>query len=348
MEPFPSDVSREIFSRLPVKSVARFRSLSKLWGSTLCSPDFTELFQTRSRARPRLLFAVERYASGLVYFPDMWIPKEDSDGGGYSPQPVICNPITGKYQSLPAPVDRYRKTRDFLGFDPIDKQFKALSEAYPSFDDSDHHQILTLGRTGDVLSWTRNKHCPLYGRSLSQGICINGVIYYLAYNIGGLPRVIVCFDVRSEEFKLIEADCFSGEDTIKLISYNGKLGGVNWNYDIADGGRRILELCVWVLEDVEKPEWLKSVYTLSEDKIVDTCNFSVAGMTGTGEIVLCMDYTSKPFYVFYFHPEKNTLRCVEIRGFGADLEAIEKRGRVHVFVDHIEDLNINDAKQFKT
>ncbi|KAL1209864.1 F-box protein [Cardamine amara subsp. amara] len=409
MEPIPTDLITEVFSRLPAKSIARFRTLSKQWASKFSSTDFTELFLRRSSNRPRLLFGVKKcgewlffsspqpqnpslssvvavdyhikisgdvskylcgYASGLIYFPDMCIAHG---------APVICNPISGMYGILPE-LDRYRKARGFLGFDPIEKQFKALSEVYAFCDQRDHHQILTLGTR--ELSWRSSTiQCPKYDSSLSEGICINGVLYYLADSVRDLPCVIVSFDVRSEEFKFIDAQCFSeqlaetherpplnleGQDvmemllatmrmdrptnTIKLIlvNYKGKLGAIYWKYANNADGRRTLELRMWVLEDVEKQEWLKNVYTLPENEVLESCDFSVAGVTASGDIVLSMKHVCKPFYVFYFNPERNTLQSVEIQGFGANLEAPENRGTVYAFVDHVEDLSVFDARQLKS
>ncbi|KAJ4891418.1 F-box protein DOR [Raphanus sativus] len=54
------DLVIEIFSRLPLKSIARCRCVSKQWASALRRPDFTELFFTKSSARPQLLFAREK------------------------------------------------------------------------------------------------------------------------------------------------------------------------------------------------------------------------------------------------------------------------------------------------
>ncbi|CAN7061977.1 unnamed protein product [Brassica oleracea var. botrytis] len=373
---FTTDITTDIFARLPAKSAARCRTLSKQWSSVLSTQDFAELFLTHSSTRPRLLFAVERnglwtfftspqpqsshspvvtaefhtkfagdvsrylcsYASGLILFPDVWIPSKSDDTN-----PVVCNPVTGKYATLPY-LSIYRKSRAFLGFDPVGKQFKVLSEDRPFCSQSDHHQVLSLG---EELSW-RVKDGPQYDHCVSEAICIEGVLYYLAENFSD-PRVVVRFDVRSEEFEFIEAGCFSGEEVaVKLISYKGKLAGVDWKYVKADDEKIVLELSLWVLEDVEMNEWVKSVYVLSEEKIVRRCNFSVAGMTGGGEIVLAMDYTTKPYYVFFFDPEKNTLRGVEVQGFGDKLEALGTRGRVRVFVDYVEDLNVHDGKQLKS
>ncbi|KAG7628786.1 putative F-box associated interaction domain-containing protein [Arabidopsis thaliana] len=155
----------------------------------------------------------------------------------------------------------------------------------------------------------------------------------------------------SEEFKFIESECLDDhiEDPsgLSLVNYMGKLAVTKCNY-VDVGGRRSVELCLWVLEDVEKQEWVKYVYTLPENEVLGSCEFSVAGVTARGDIVLCMKYTCKPYYVFYFDPEKKTLQSVEIQGFGAKLEEVEHRGEVYAFVDYVEDLCLNDAKQFKS
>ncbi|CAL9216869.1 unnamed protein product [Arabidopsis halleri] len=265
----PIDLIPEILSRLPAKSVGRFRCVSKLWSSILSRQDFIQLFLTRSSARPRLLLVLQRandellffsspqpqnpyekslvvtadfhmklrghrsgydmcsYVSGLIYVPDYWISKSK---GVMS---VICNPITGHYVSLPRLVS-YRHSTSFLGFDPIDKKFKVVGEAYPSFDDGDRdkHKILTFG-TGK-LRWRGNNHCPLYSSFSSQEICINGVLYYLANKTNELSDLLVCFDIKSEKFKLIDAECFRDQNATRLINYKGKLGGIDLTYDDAD------------------------------------------------------------------------------------------------------------------
>ncbi|CAL9216865.1 unnamed protein product [Arabidopsis halleri] len=99
-----------------------------------------------------------------------------------------------------------------------------------------------------------------------------------------------------------------------------------------------------VLEDVENEEWSKYVYTLPDNE-VGVYNVFVVGMTARGEIVLAEKFTSKPFYVFYFSPEKSTLQRVEIQGVGANGEAFETDCRVYAFVDHVEDLSVHSHIQ---
>lgn len=329
--------------------------MSKLWRSMLSRPYFTELYLTRSSARPRLLFTVYRSGDEDLHFyssPQPQIPYEKSSlvvaadyhttfpsrrcnyacglicfsgrcHSGKEALALICNPITGQYVELPK-VTMYNTSEAYLGFDPINKQLKILLEHHPYCPPRDRHKILTLGVPNHV--WRSNIVCPKYYTSFWEGICISGVIYYVAHENG--IGVIFCFDVRYEEFKVIKAECFRCHQAPRLINYKGRLGLITWNPDY----RGPPELHMWVLHDVEKQEWSNYVYPLPENRAIELYKFSIAGMTTTGEFVLSTIDTL-PFYVLYFNPEKNTLRSVEIQGFG------ENVSRIRVFVDHVEDFN---------
>ncbi|EFH69920.1 hypothetical protein ARALYDRAFT_890670 [Arabidopsis lyrata subsp. lyrata] len=260
----------------------------------------------------------------------MRIPKENEDA-----KRVLCDPLTGQYVILPE-LRGHSYSYNYLGFDPIDKEFKVLfmnTSDFIASKDVDHH-ILTLG--AGELKW-RKIRCPFTHEPGWNRICINGVLYYLALHSDGGPYVIVCFDVSSEKFKFIGAKDFHDQ----LINYKGKLCGVNVEHD--NGGGFPVKLCMWVLEDVQKPEWSKYVYTLRADnKVVNVnSNISVSGMTATGDIVLSLNMASNLYYVFYFNPEWNTLQVqsVEIQGLGANRDRIA----YYAFVDYVEDLSVNDA-----
>ncbi|CAA7045650.1 unnamed protein product [Microthlaspi erraticum] len=273
------------------------------------------------------------YTSGLIYFPDIWIKGIEM----WDTQPVVCNPITGRYGILPV-LMRYRKSKSVLGFNPMGKQFKVVAESFPFCSERDHHKILTLGN--GKLGWrSKNSHCPSYRESLGQGICINGFCYFLVDHYKEPYSVILCVHVRSEKFKLIDAGCFCYLNKVKLVNYKGRLGGISFTYAIYDGMlTNTLELCMCVLEDVETQEWSKSVYSLGAKAPLDPLNHYVVGVTSAGEIVLSSKDTTKQFYVFYFSPERNTLQKVEIQG-------LKDKCSVHVFVDHVEDIDVNDANQ---
>ncbi|KAG7656239.1 F-box domain [Arabidopsis suecica] len=369
LDSIPTDLILEIFSRMSTKSIGRCRCVSKLWKSMLGHPYFTELFLTRSSDHPRLLFGVKRerqwlffsspqpqdlyeksslvdfhmnfsdfhmnfsgdirrnectYVSGFIYFPRMRIKNYLCDFR------VICNPITGQYAILQ--LITFHEKRSFLGFDPIDKQFKVLRMKYNDRGIVVHH-ILTL--EPGKMRW-RKIRCPLAHEPFWEEICANGVLYYLAEPTDGGSYVICCFDVRSEKFKFIDAKCF-GDFSIQLINYKGKLGGISWKYDTVDG-KRTVELYMWVLEDVEKQKWSKYVYPLPGNSY----HYSVAGVTAKGDIVFVKTYTSKPFYVFYVNPEKKTFQRVEIHG---NHEVFDTNNLVYAFVDHVEDLKFDVMKK---
>ncbi|CAA7036788.1 unnamed protein product [Microthlaspi erraticum] len=356
----PIDIILEILSRSSAKSIARFRLSSKFSESLFSRPDFTELLLTKSSARPRLLFAVkgatgegcfysspqlhssdERSSSSLVlaadFYMDSPVDMSSEISGPVSgliyiskrnmiTAPVIYNLSTGQYTSLPEPR---RDSKRYLGFDPVEKQFKVLSISLPL---EKSNQVLTL-RAGRVMSW--RKINISYHEPLSEGICINGVVYYLARGMGYPGVIIALFDVRSETLRFLHRhgvdrlDIFS---SIRVINYKGKFGLIGLQQYT---GRHETELRLFVLEDlVEKQErWSRDIFRVKSVKEVDV-PVVVAGVTATGETVLSMDSVSKPFYVYYFNPESETTERVEIRGF----EACEYRRRVHIFIDHVEDL----------
>ncbi|XP_019092749.1 PREDICTED: putative F-box protein At1g30930 [Camelina sativa] len=271
----------------------------------------------------------------------MCIPREDEDV-----KHVICNPLTGQYVILPELRGgvSHSYSYSYLGFDPVDKEFKVLfmnTCEYIASKDTDHY-ILTLG-TGE-LRW-RKIQCPFTHEPLWERVCINGVLYYLAHATNGWSYVIVCFDVRSEKFKLLDPNCSSTYGYERrfngMINYKEKLCGIYLDYAY-DGGFPV-KLTMRVLE---KREWSSYVYSLSADQsevVKVKKNLSVIGVTGSGDIVLSTNSASNPFYVFYFNPGRNTLQVVEMQGVGDDCDL-----RYAYVEDYVEDVSVTDAMQLKS
>ncbi|ESQ33548.1 hypothetical protein EUTSA_v10009883mg [Eutrema salsugineum] len=374
MDSLPIDLIRDIFSRLPAKSIGRSRCVSRQWESILCRQDFTELFLTRSSARPRLFFAFKGYqkwhffsspqphsphdrsSSSLVVEADshsqLKLPggmRLDFCSRAYglfcfrlvsnqyvdTVQHVICNPTTGQYTILPKLRTNRQRWYSFLGFDPIDKQFKVLlCMAELSFECD--YRILTL-ETGKMC-WRKIKppltHHP--AADSSQGICIDGVLYYFAQEYKN-----PCL----KKFMFINAPLSIYEwDVIKLINYKGKLAVISGLRNSTTGSdeRPILEFFVWVLEYYEFQEWSQYAYTFPDHNFIDRYNVFVVGVTTKGEINFSKKYGRTPDYVFYFNPESNTLRSVEIQ---VNHEVLDHRSYTRdgasTFVDHVEDLNFD-------
>ncbi|CAN7137465.1 unnamed protein product, partial [Brassica rapa subsp. narinosa] len=367
--PVPDELAMEIFSRLPSKAIARCRCACKLWSSMLRRQDFTELFLTKSCARPQLLFACNDHSVSKYVFilsPQPENPEENSyvvasnhlacfpssyelfgctNGflcygakpileGRINPAyvPVICNPSTGQSLILPTLKSRMRfGIESYLGYEPIAKEFKVLSmeSSYVS-GHSVRHQVLTLGTK--KLSW-RLVECCIPHRSSSQWICISGVLYYAARAVGSsVNSMVVSFDLRSEKFSSVKFGK-AMPDSTTLVNYDGKLGLLmsGDSHDVS-GARTSFEL--WVLRDAAKQEWSKHVYVLPsswEDVVSE--DMCIAGMVGVNEIVLAPWSQRVPSYVIYFNVERKTITKVGIQG----LEAFMGKS-FYTYLNHVENV----------
>ncbi|CAH8254598.1 unnamed protein product [Arabidopsis lyrata] len=73
------DLVINILSKLPVKSIAQCRCVSKHWSSIIRRPNYNMLFPTKSPATPRFLFIVRNGLFRPNFFisssPEVWRPK---------------------------------------------------------------------------------------------------------------------------------------------------------------------------------------------------------------------------------------------------------------------------------
>ncbi|KAG7569051.1 F-box domain [Arabidopsis thaliana x Arabidopsis arenosa] len=380
-EQIPFDLVIEILLKLPTKSIARFRCVSKLWDSTFRSQIFTESFFTisSSTSHPKLLitcllddktfffsspqpqisscasttitasfhmsFPIDclsyicRPVRGLVYGNIGWYFRAPEGRVHF-----ICNPSTGQFLNLPKVKKGWHIVKSYLGYDPIDKQLKVLcmTELYGCTPFLVEHHVLTLG-TGKCFSW-RMIECdiphfaagvgPSDRGNVYDGICINGVLYYLALihaTYDGVPQII-CYNFTSEKFSNIKkAQGMEG----KLIEYKGKLAMLQPVF-YSDQYSSMIKL--WVLEDAEKPQWSRYTYVLPSPWMSNIAwnKLRFVGVTTTGEIVFSPLYITDSFFIVYYNPERNTIITrIRIQGMEA-----YKNCKAYVFLDHVEDLKL--------
>lgn len=360
----PPDVFMDIISRLPAKSIPICRRVSKSWAATLRRSEFDELFLTKSPNQPLILFAFI-VDGGLPFFTTPQDHEKSSlqatrhrtylpiDRFSQISPPVrglvciedkrrmlvVCNPITGESVSLPKLESKMMWSKTVLGYDPIEKQFKVFRTTW-----SPHHPlnthgelyVLTLG-TGKMI-WRMIECYKPFRPVFDGGICINGVLYYIA-KLNCYPEdiVIVCFDVGFEKLRFIHKP--KGMRQIKyesrLVNHNGRLGIFqSSNSGKINGSTKSFDL--WILEDAKKHEWTKHIYVLPLvwRKMVANKKLRIVGMTGTFEIVLSPYDLSNPYYLFYYNLEMNSVRKVGIGGFGS----FETSTIAHLFVNYIEDV----------
>ncbi|EFH67156.1 hypothetical protein ARALYDRAFT_473309 [Arabidopsis lyrata subsp. lyrata] len=161
----PLDLTVEILTRLPAKSLLRFKCVSKLWSSIIQSQGFIDSFYSISSTRPRSIVAFtnglfakdedKRFfifsssqeghesSSSVINNLDITIPSLTvcnnpasrcvSVNGfvacSLNTGLMICNPSTRQVIVLPILPPRHApKMRGrCLGYDPVDDQFKALA-----------------------------------------------------------------------------------------------------------------------------------------------------------------------------------------------------------------------------
>ncbi|CAA7046431.1 unnamed protein product [Microthlaspi erraticum] len=362
----PVDLLIDIFSRLPRKSIDRFRCVSKLWKYILRRPDFTELFLTKSSTRPRLLFTLKVDGKLLFYsLPQPQNPNKNStlvatryhtSFPEYIPS-GNCTPVCGlvlleggyvllKDKTLPQvkAKSNYPNTAEpratiggvYLGYDPISRQFKVLCMTTSVDERPNTHQVLTL-ESGKRL-WRRiERKIPFVETDRTDGdICINGVLYF-----GSETRtsfVVVCFDVRTEKLGSINIDkdmlgnkkgYVCGE--LALFNYKGKLG-IRKKIEGWHWNRYRDPLVLWVLEDAGNHKWSKHTYELPS--LIRGKWF--VGMAATGEIVLSSyknDDRSNLFCVYFYNIVRKDFTTVSIQGFEEF-----KHVWIDIFLDYVENL----------
>ncbi|ESQ45590.1 hypothetical protein EUTSA_v10011121mg [Eutrema salsugineum] len=298
-EQIPIDILIEIFLRLPAKSILRFRCVSKQWASILCRPDFTDLFLTFSSDRPRLLFTFQVDGKWFFFSAPQ---RQDPD------QNLSHDSIT-----IPKVRKGRVRVRNYLGYDPINKEFKVLSMSVIFTRNRQHsgeHQVLTLG-TGK-LSW-RMIECSLHQLPDCDGICIDGV--FVTY-------------------------------PLTLMNYKGELGAIQFNMNGYLCGRST-SLELRVLDDAEKHKWSVKTYILSlfwKDFAVDTSRYyHFVGMTDNSELVFSPFIISDPFYIFYYNLGRNTTVRVRIHG----IEFV-KNQYIYTFLNHVDDVKPILASNFSS
>ncbi|KAK4842658.1 hypothetical protein QYF36_025567 [Acer negundo] len=340
----PPDLILEILAKLPLKSVIRFRCVSKFCNSSVITPSFVKSHTTNFPIKPigLLITCSSRLQSGQMFFyadynggfavPLLTVPPRFSR---YTTQSLngllcldfgicvqICNPSTRQAITLPfvVPVSSPSASSTYFcvnsfGFDPVSEQYKVLN-SWKVPGKEPEYRVFTLGTDE---SWRFVDGGPCYYPK-RESICIGGIIYFRCWtNWNKSSRaVLVAFDVGKETFQVIEIpDEISSDDEnlTDLIAFAGNPAIVCYDqiYDDEDSSL----LIVWTVKD---SIWYKNGLVMPSDlqELEDEQAqlYYVAGTIQTGELLLAPRRVSKKqhFYVLYFDVLKNVFRRVEISG----------------------------------
>ncbi|CAD5314126.1 unnamed protein product [Arabidopsis thaliana] len=227
----PFDLTVEILTRLPAKSLMKFKCVSKLWSSIIHNQSFIDSFYSISSTRPRFIVAFSNgsfpsdkekrlfifssshegheSSSSVITNLDTTIPSLTVSNNLASrcvsvngfiacslyTRFTICNPSTRQVIVLPIlPSGRAPDMRSTcIGYDPVDDQFKALALISSRIPNKDSTvEHLVLTLKGDKKNYSWRQ--------------IQGNNNIPPYSPVTMRVCIngVCFDVRSEKITFIK------------------------------------------------------------------------------------------------------------------------------------------------
>ncbi|CDY20101.1 BnaA01g29010D [Brassica napus] len=333
-----NDMNVEILMKLPPGSIARLHFASKHLSSIILGKEFTELYKTRSSTQPRHLVSVH---GGHPY---VWMHRFHSISQEYpssNHDKVSCSvdpygPCLATYDFTP-PVRGLifgRHCSNMVVGNPgtVNDVYKVLcmtvvTKHTPCVAMSEVHQVITVGAKE---KWRRVEckypyhHYPGY-----QEICRDGVIYYLASYKG--KKSLMRFDLSSEDFNVTKLP----EDQKlqrfgEMVNHTGKITVATTLLGCID------PVDLWVLEDVNKEVWSKTVVVVPSlpERFGMSYEFVFKGILGTGEMIFAPRTTPSPspnpFFFLCYNPEGGKFRKIEID------ELVDYPVFIQVFVDHVE------------
>ncbi|WZZ30026.1 hypothetical protein YC2023_013427 [Brassica napus] len=257
---------------------------------------------------------------------------------------MVGNPSTGQFLTLPRVKTTRRGIISFFGYDPVNDVYKVLCmtilqgrQRRGSKVVSEEHQVYTLGAQRKAMSeehqvitvgakqkW-RMIECKYPHRHYSgcQGICRDGVMYYLASYKE--KSSLMSFDLSSEDFNVTK---LPEDDTLQqcgeLVNHAGKITIATLQC--------LGPVDLWVLEDVNKEIWSKAVVVMPPlaDRFGMSYKFAFRGILGNGEMILTPITTPKPFFFLCYNPEGGEFRKIVID------DIVYYSDIVQVFFDHAE------------
>ncbi|GMI74250.1 CONSTITUTIVE EXPRESSER OF PR GENES 1, CONSTITUTIVE EXPRESSER OF PR GENES 30 [Hibiscus trionum] len=349
------DIIPEILCRLGVKDLLRFRCVSKPWCSLIDSPDFIKLHLSQSLNTSTHLSIVLRdcYLFSIYFdslkadqmlnnpFSTEYIITEilGSCNGLFAlfncdEEIALWNPSTRKFHMLP--VTDIEFPRDFcirqfivygFGHDPISDDYKLVRmvQFYGKEDDSFDSEVKVYSlRTN---SWRRIKDFPfylLYKRA--YGVLANNSLHWFVFkNPSDTHRFIAAFDLRTEEYRLVELPDYIGEGFYMCVNSIGDSLCLIVNYyegSVVD---------IWMMKEYGvKESWIKmvSVNQFKPFDFVEPLAFSKNG----DRALMCIDHKR---FVWYDLRSKR-VKTVRIEGVPSLFEA-------EVLVESLVPLNANGA-----
>ncbi|KAL1547930.1 F-box protein-like protein [Salvia divinorum] len=324
----PTDLIINILSRLPVKSLGKFKSVSKEWLQLITDPHLLSAHRELSLSNPNIVLVkktpflekplmrkctrfdvsslsfdgVSKNLDFSLYLNDdennieMLPSKWDlicfvSDSGFYA-----CNPSTQVMVKLPeASCCTSGEVNAGMGYVKERGEYVLVH----LFDRSlDLHVDYDIGcevlrlRDGEDCAWeVVDANCPFVVRG--WGVLVDNVFYWMIWDEYNQPgdEAIVSFDLEKEEFGTVSPPegCFDPNGAWSLVELGGRLC-------LVDSMIRPMTMDIWVLEDVENHKWVREYSIQMNGYTSDMLNFIVPLDYQDGKIVMDAKQESLDYY----------------------------------------------------
>ncbi|KAK9144953.1 hypothetical protein Sjap_004856 [Stephania japonica] len=246
MSNFPPEIMECILSRLPVKSLARFRCVSKSWLKLISNPDFIKSHLKQSNLSndikimlksDSIIYSLDIVDGNMVVDPQrpyeasLWDEDDmilcSCDGLLYMHCldynfKCIWNPSTRERTILPdcspppsgKDIDYMEASYGFF-YDPVTNDYKVVEIHYY---DSKHEDTLSEVRVYSFPSnsWKVITEFP-YACIPGTGQLTNGTLHWVAHRCGESEdsQLVISYDIRSEEFQEVPLPEFK-DDQVDL------------------------------------------------------------------------------------------------------------------------------------
>ncbi|GER52879.1 F-box protein [Striga asiatica] len=266
MSDVPPEIITTILSRLPVKSLLRFRRVSKPWRALIDGRDFIKLHLRLSAETNSNRTLIVR--SNELFWVDLDSFKLlDAGNIGLKPRNVLCscnglvllvshsdevalwNPSTRKLNKLPPPpVFSHWPAQYALGYDSKHDDYKVV-QVVPDNECQEDELSITNIYSVNSNSWKNVDGFPYaIDPLLSWGVCLNNALHTGYRRMNSPFPEIMAFDLSKEEHYDIPMPEFSGVMSVEVLG--GCLAAV------VPGKMNTSE--IWVMKEYGvKESWVK-------------------------------------------------------------------------------------------
>lgn len=330
MPNLPPEIITDILCRLPVKSLQRFRCVSRWWCHLIDSKDFARLHLIRSKlsnSNPSLIlgflgiYAVDLDSLDVACALNPPFSSSDVTNScnglvlvsmGHKQLPFLWNPFTRKYKTLPDVSVDYPPgtdsssayTRYGFGYDSQNDDYKVVRAV--EFRGAEFNWISTEARIYSLRSnsWRKipdfNYRIP---RTRDWAVHVNDALHTIVY-IHNLDPSILALDLRTEKTYLVpKPDMLVSTGDLKLHALGGSLCLLN---PFKKHGTEI-----WIMKEYSVKESWTVLLSIAPPKIEPYTYLSPVVYSKSGDEVLLNLNEEK---LVWYDLRKKTTREVTIRG----------------------------------